>query len=99
MLKRAGYPILVAQPMGGIETNSHQCGTIRFGNDPATSVLNQYCRAHTVQNLYVMDASFFPSSAALNPVLTIVAQALRVGNHLLKQKTILPAGESIHLSK
>ncbi|MET3317561.1 UNVERIFIED_ORG: choline dehydrogenase-like flavoprotein [Peribacillus simplex] len=99
MLKRAGYPILVAQPMGGIETNSHQCGTIRFGNDPATSVLDQYCRAHTVQNLYVMDASFFPSSSALNPVLTIVAQALRVGNHLLKQKPILPVGESMHVSK
>ncbi|MFJ7724611.1 GMC family oxidoreductase [Neobacillus sp. NPDC097160] len=95
MLRKTGYPILAAQPMGGIETNSHQCGTIRFGHDPATSVLDQYCQAHTVQNLYVMDASFFPSSAAVNPVLTIVAQALRVGDHLLKQKTLLPVGESM----
>jgi choline dehydrogenase-like flavoprotein len=96
MLKRAGYRILVSEPMGGIETNSHQCGTIRFGNDPATSVLDQYCRAHTVQNLYVMDASFLPSSAALNPALTIAAQALRVGDHLIKQKTLLTAGVSKH---
>ncbi|MEC0301291.1 GMC family oxidoreductase [Peribacillus frigoritolerans] len=85
MMKRAGYPIVVAQPMGGIETNSHQCGTVRFGNDPATSVLDPFCRAHTVQNLFVMDASFFPSSAAVNPALTIAAQALRVGDYILQQ--------------
>jgi choline dehydrogenase-like flavoprotein len=66
----------------GIETNSHQCGTIRFGDDPASSVLDRSCRAHAVENLYVVDSSFFPSSAATNPALTIAAQALRVADHL-----------------
>ncbi len=59
----------------GIETNSHQCGTLRFGEDPATSVLDPLCRSHDVENLYVVDSSFFPSSAAMNPALTIAAQA------------------------
>lgn len=81
MLRRAGYPVLVSQQMG-IATNSHQCGTIRFGDDPRTSVLDPWCRAHDVENLYVVDGSFFPSSTAVNPALTIAAQALRVGDHL-----------------
>jgi choline dehydrogenase-like flavoprotein len=81
MMKRAGYPVVLVQTMG-IETNSHQCGTARFGTDPATSVLNPYCRTHDVENLYVVDSSFFPSSAACNPALTIAAQALRVAEHL-----------------
>jgi choline dehydrogenase-like flavoprotein len=81
MLRRAGFPILLDKRMG-IATNSHQCGTLRFGVDPTTSVLDPYCRAHDLENLYVVDASFFPSSAAVNPALTIAAQALRVGNHL-----------------
>jgi choline dehydrogenase-like flavoprotein len=81
MLRRAGYPILVDRRMG-IATNSHQCGTLRFGHDPGQSVLDPYCRAHDLDNLYVVDASFFPSSAAVNPALTIAAQALRVGDHL-----------------
>ena len=81
MLRRAGYAIVIDRQMG-IATNSHQCGTVRFGNDPATSVLDSYCRAHDLENLYVVDASFFPSSAAVNPALTIAAQALRVGDHL-----------------
>lgn len=62
---------------------AHQNGTVRFGNDPKTSVLNRYCRTHEVENLYVVDASFFPSSGAVNPALTIMANALRVGEHLL----------------
>ena len=82
MMKRAGYPFVFTEPMG-IATNSHQCGTARFGTDPATSVLDPYCRAHDVENLYVMDSSFFPSSAAMNPALTIAAQALRVGETLV----------------
>ncbi|MBD3861615.1 GMC family oxidoreductase [Bacillus sp. 28A-2] len=82
MMKRAGYPVVATQSMGGIGTNSHQCGTIRFGHDPATSVLNPYCQAHSISNLYVVDASFFPSSAAVNPALTIAAQALRVGDYI-----------------
>jgi len=61
---------------------SHQNGTLRFGNDPATSVLDVNCRAHEVDNLYVTDASFFPSCGAFNPSLTIVANALRVSDHL-----------------
>jgi choline dehydrogenase-like flavoprotein len=67
----------------GIETNSHQCGTIKFGTDPAKSVLDPFCRSHDVSNLFVVDASFFPSSAAVNPALTIAAQALRVADHIL----------------
>ncbi|MGF1514600.1 MAG: GMC oxidoreductase [Elainellaceae cyanobacterium] len=60
----------------------HQCGTCRFGEDPETSVLDVNCRAHDVDNLYVVDGSFFPSSSAVNPTLTIVANALRVADHL-----------------
>jgi len=82
MMKRAGYPIVLTQTMG-IETNSHQCGTTRFGADPRTSVLDPFCRAHDVGNLYVVDSSFFPSSAACNPALTIAAQALRVAETLV----------------
>jgi choline dehydrogenase-like flavoprotein len=81
MMQEAGYPFVAVQRMG-IDTNSHQCGTIRFGADPATSVLDAHCRTHEVDNLYIVDSSFFPSSAAMNPALTIAAQALRVAEHL-----------------
>ncbi|NDJ19423.1 dehydrogenase [Myxacorys almedinensis A] len=64
---------------------AHQCGTCRFGEDPKTSVLDLYCRTHDVDNLYIVDSSFFPSSSALNPSLTIMANALRVGEHLLER--------------
>ncbi|MBI2819164.1 MAG: GMC family oxidoreductase [Acidobacteria bacterium] len=67
-------------PLAGV---AHQNGTIRFGDDPKTSALDVNCRAHDVDNLYVVDASFFPSSAAVNPGLTVMANALRVGDHLL----------------
>jgi choline dehydrogenase-like flavoprotein len=85
MLKAAGYPIVLVERMG-IETNSHQCGTVKFGTDPAKSVLDPFCRSHDVPNLFVVDASFFPSSAAVNPALTIAAQALRVADHILGRK-------------
>jgi choline dehydrogenase-like flavoprotein len=62
---------------------AHQNGTIRFGDDPQTSALDVNCGAHEVDNLYVVDGSFFPSSGAVNPALTIMANALRVGDHLL----------------
>ncbi|HLK27648.1 MAG TPA: GMC oxidoreductase, partial [Puia sp.] len=62
---------------------SHQNGTCRFGSNPKTSVLDLHCKAHDVQNLYVVDASFFPSCGAFNPSLTIAANALRVGDHIL----------------
>jgi choline dehydrogenase-like flavoprotein len=66
-------------PLAGV---AHQNGTIRFGHDPRTSALDVYCKAHELDNLYVVDASFFPSSGAVNPALTIMANALRVGDHL-----------------
>jgi choline dehydrogenase-like flavoprotein len=62
---------------------AHQAGTCRFGADPAASVLNTDCRAHEVDNLYVVDTSFFPSIGAVNPALTAMANAVRVGEHLL----------------
>jgi choline dehydrogenase-like flavoprotein len=64
---------------------THQCGTLVFGHDPRTSVLDTFCRTHDVENLYVVDASFFPSSAAVNPGLTIAAQALRVAEHIRRR--------------
>jgi choline dehydrogenase-like flavoprotein len=67
-------------PLAGV---AHQNGTIRFGRDPRTSALDVNCKAHDLDNLYVVDGSFFPSSAAVNPALTIIANALRVGDHLL----------------
>jgi choline dehydrogenase-like flavoprotein len=69
-------------PLAGV---AHQNGTLRFGEDPSSSVLDRNCRAHDVENLYVVDGSFFPSSAAVNPALTIMANALRVGEHLLER--------------
>lgn len=67
----------------GISGVSHQNGTMRFGDDPRQSVLDLNCRAHDLDNLYVTDSSYFPSSSAVNPSLTIMANALRVGDHLL----------------
>jgi choline dehydrogenase-like flavoprotein len=69
-----------------MRNTTHQCGTLVFGDDPKTSVLDPYCRTHDVGNLFVVDASFFPSSAAVNPGLTIVAQALRVADHIKEQE-------------
>ena len=81
MLKGLGYHFI--KPVSfGVGNTTHQCGTVVFGEDPAASVLDPFCKAHDVDNLYVVDASFFPSSAAVNPGLTIAAQALRVGDHL-----------------
>jgi choline dehydrogenase-like flavoprotein len=65
-----------------VSGTAHQAGTCRFGTDPAASVLNLDCRAHEVDNLYVTDASFFPSIGAVNPTLTIIANALRVADHI-----------------
>jgi choline dehydrogenase-like flavoprotein len=69
-------------PLAGV---AHQNGTIRFGNDPKTSALDHNCKSHDLENLYVVDGSFFPSSAAVNPALTIMANALRVGEHLIRR--------------
>ena len=70
-------------PLAGV---AHQNGTIRFGRDPRTSALDPDCKAHEVDNLYVVDGSFFPSSGAVNPALTIMANALRVGDHILERQ-------------
>ena len=67
-------------PLAGV---AHQAGTCRFGTDPATSVLDEQCRAHEVDNLYLVDTSFFPSIGAVNPALTAMANAIRVGEHLI----------------
>lgn len=68
-----------------IAGTAHQAGTVRFGVDPKTSALDLDCKAHDLDNLYVVDASFFVSIAAVNPALTIMANALRVGDHLLQR--------------
>ena len=81
ILHRLGF-VKVMRHSHKTQNTTHQCGTLVFGHDPKTSVLDAYCRAHDVKNLYVVDASFFPSSAAVNPGLTIVAQALRVAEHI-----------------
>jgi choline dehydrogenase-like flavoprotein len=79
-----GRSLYVGQriPLAGV---AHQNGTIRFGHDAKTSALDMNCKAHDLDNLYVVDGSFFPSSAAVNPALTIIANALRVGDHLLER--------------
>jgi choline dehydrogenase-like flavoprotein len=64
---------------------AHQLGTVRFGNDPKSSVLDAWCKAHELDNLYVVDTSFFVSSASVNPTLTTVANAMRVGDHLIER--------------
>jgi choline dehydrogenase-like flavoprotein len=69
-------------PLAGV---AHQCGTVRFGDDPASSALDSNCKAHELDNLYVVDTSFFPSSSAVNPALTAMANSLRVGEHLLER--------------
>ncbi len=69
-------------PLAG---TAHQNGTIRFGHDPKTSALDVNCKAHDLDNLYVVDGSFFVSSTAVNPSLTIMANAMRVGNHILER--------------
>jgi choline dehydrogenase-like flavoprotein len=88
MLRNAGtHPVLLERslyfgkniPIGG---TAHQAGTARFGRDPATSVLDVDCKAHELDNLYVADASFFPSIGAVNPTLTIIANALRVADRI-----------------
>lgn len=80
-LRDIGFHMFWVKTMGR-EVVWHQAGTCRFGDDPSRSVLNPYCRAHDVENLYVVDASFMPSMGATNPTLTIIANALRVGARL-----------------
>jgi choline dehydrogenase-like flavoprotein len=72
-------------PLAGV---AHQNGTVRFGHDAKSSALDVNCKAHELGNLYVVDGSFFPSSAAVNPALTIMANAMRVGDHLLERLAV-----------
>jgi choline dehydrogenase-like flavoprotein len=80
-LKKCGYPVVLHRSFDR-STPSHQCGTVRFGPDPDQAPLDLTCRAHQHPNLYVVDASFLPTSAAVNPALTIAANALRVADHI-----------------
>jgi len=82
-------------PLAGV---AHQNGTIRFGKDPKTSALDVNCKAHDLDNLYVVDGSFFPSSAAVNPALTIMANALRVSDHLEQRLGVAVGSEPAHQS-
>ncbi len=82
-------------PVAGV---AHQAGTCRFGADPSTSVLNPDCRTHQVDNLYVVDTSFFPSIGAVNPALTAMANAIRVGDHLIDRMRLpVTAAEASHV--
>jgi choline dehydrogenase-like flavoprotein len=81
ILRRLGFWVVMAHSHRERNT-THQCGTMCFGTDAGTSVLDPFCRTHDIDNLFVVDASFFPSSAAVNPGLTIAAQALRVADHI-----------------
>ena len=81
VLRRVGLPIVLSQAFDR-RTPSHQCGTARMGNDPTSSVVDSHCRSHDYPNLFVVDASVLPTSAAVNPALTIAALALRAGRHI-----------------
>lgn len=93
MLRKIGFPVVISEGTG-IEVNSHQAGTVRLGTDPATSVLDPSCRAHDVDNLYVVDSSFFPSLPVMNPALSIAANALRVADSIIARSGDSTAGAS-----
>jgi len=84
LLHRIGFLAVFFQDMD-ISATAHQVGTCRFGEDPRQDVLDPFCKAHDLDNLYVVDGSFMPSISAVNPSLTIMANALRVGEHLLRR--------------
>lgn len=80
-LRKAGYPIVMSRAFDR-RTPSHQCGTARMGDDPSQSVVDNYCRSHDIKNLFITDASVLPTSAAVNPALTIAALTLRAADHI-----------------
>lgn len=84
------YPRTI-QPLAAV---AHQCGTCRFGTDPDSSVLNLNCQTHNIDNLYVVDGSFFPSNSGVNPTLTIIANAIRVADHLKQRLGVSPSTQS-----
>jgi choline dehydrogenase-like flavoprotein len=81
LMRRAGYPVVLSRAFDR-RTPSHQCGTLRMGADPGTSVVDPECRSHDLANLYITDASVLPTSAAVNPALTVAALALRAADHI-----------------
>lgn len=83
VLRKAGFPIVMSRAFDR-RTPSHQCGTARMGADPQASVVDTFCRSHDHKNLFIVDASVLPTSAAVNPALTIAALALRTGRHIMK---------------
>jgi len=83
VFKTIMHPWRVIRMTPTLEMNyGHPCGTCRFGNDPESSVLNRDCRAHDLNNLYIVDAAFMPRSGAINPSLTIAANAIRVAEYV-----------------
>ncbi|MFS8146164.1 FAD-dependent oxidoreductase [Rhizobium sp. BR 249] len=78
VMRKAGFPVVLTHTFGR-KTTSHQCGTARLGSDPKTSVVDLNCRSHDISNLYITDASVLPTSAAVNPALTIAALAIKAG--------------------
>jgi choline dehydrogenase-like flavoprotein len=84
MLKRAGFPLVLSKSFDR-RTPSHQCGTARMGTDPATSVVDPWGRSHDHPNLHICDASVLPTSAAVNPSLTVAAQALRTAHDIRRR--------------
>ncbi|SPH17194.1 6'''-hydroxyparomomycin C oxidase [Defluviimonas aquaemixtae] len=85
LLRKAGYPIVLSRPFDR-RTPSHQCGTARMGRDPRTSVVDPYCRSHDHRNLFLTDASVLPTSAAVNPALTVAALSLRTARHIMERE-------------
>ena len=79
--RACGYPIVLSRPFDK-RTPSHQCGTVKMGDNPTTSPLDPFCRSFDHRNLFVVDGGFLPNSAAVNPALSIAAQALRVADHI-----------------
>lgn len=84
VMRKAGFPIVLTHTFGR-KTTSHQCGTARMGVDPQTSVVDLDCRSHDVENLYITDASVLPTSAAVNPALTVSALAIKAGASIARQ--------------
>jgi len=93
LMRSLGYPVVLSEMLGP-RTTSHQCGTVRMGTDPRQAALDAFCRTFDHPNLFVVDGSFFPSSAAVNPSLTIAAQALRVADHMLYEDFGIGQGAS-----
>jgi choline dehydrogenase-like flavoprotein len=81
VMRQAGFPIVLTHTFGR-KTTSHQCGTARMGTDPKNTVVDLDCRSHDVENLYVTDASVLPTSAAVNPALTVAALAIKAGKSI-----------------